>query len=319
MNNYPLKIVKGNYFAIAQPLEKITWENATKQVVDFVPQEGDKVRVWLVGSYKPYEMEQVTIENNVLRYEDNGSLGIGSYDIEIKVTTAERKRFRSYQKNKIKIVQSNEEAGIPDGDEFDVENYELDSAVLLLMQGPKGDKGNDGTVAFENLTPIQIEMLKGDRGDDGVGIAYIQQTKEGVGSDADNVMLFTMTGNPDNPVQFEFHVKNGGQGEQGVPGDTGVGIESVEQTLVSDEDGGTNEVTITLDDSQHTQMVVRIRNGSRGSQGPQGNTVVLGNEETYKLYGTPGSHDDGAMTQQAVSEMFETVGSSDVARMSDPE
>ena len=33
--------------------------------------------------------------------------------------------------------------------------------------GPQGEKGADGTVAFEALTPQQIEMLKGEKGDPG--------------------------------------------------------------------------------------------------------------------------------------------------------
>ena len=33
--------------------------------------------------------------------------------------------------------------------------------------GPQGEKGVDGTVAFEALTPQQIEMLKGEKGDPG--------------------------------------------------------------------------------------------------------------------------------------------------------
>lgn len=33
--------------------------------------------------------------------------------------------------------------------------------------GPQGEKGADGTVAFEALTPEQIEMLKGEKGETG--------------------------------------------------------------------------------------------------------------------------------------------------------
>ncbi len=33
--------------------------------------------------------------------------------------------------------------------------------------GPQGEKGADGTVAFETLTPQQIETLKGEKGDPG--------------------------------------------------------------------------------------------------------------------------------------------------------
>lgn len=318
-SEYPIRIVKGNYFLIAQPLSQITWENSTKQVIEYIPSENDKITVTLVGGHDKYNASNILIEGSRLQYDFNGNINTGTYGVEVKITQADGKRLRSYQKEKIQIVNSNEEAGIRGGDEFDVNSYELDGAVLLVLKGPKGDKGNDGTVAFENLTPLQREMLKGDRGDDGVGIAYIEQTVEGVGSDADNVMVFTLTGNIENPVRYELHVKNGGQGEPGIKGDTGVSIERVEQTVVSDEDGGVNEATITLNDKQHTQTVIQFRNGQRGNQGPQGDTVLIGEGKVYLLYNTPGNNTDGAMTQKAVSAMFESVESIDVARMSDPQ
>jgi hypothetical protein len=59
--------------------------------------------------------------------------------------------------------------------------------------------------------------------------------------------------------------KGGGAGE---PGKDGVGIESVEQTVVSEESGGENKVEITLTDGQKTEVV--IRNGKDGKDGEGG-------------------------------------------------
>lgn len=56
--------------------------------------------------------------------------------------------------------------------------------------------------------------------------------------------------------------------EVGIGGASGVGIQSIEQTTTSTEDGGINEVTQTLTDG--TTAVFQIRNGSKGSQGIQG-------------------------------------------------
>lgn len=36
---------------------------------------------------------------------------------------------------------------------------------ILAIKGDKGDKGADGTMTFEDLTPEQKESLKGDKGD----------------------------------------------------------------------------------------------------------------------------------------------------------
>ena len=60
----------------------------------------------------------------------------------------------------------------------------------------------------------------------------------------------------------------GSQGEQGPQGKTGVGIQSVEQTTTSTEDGGTNIVTVTKTDG--TSSTFQVKNGSKGSTGPAG-------------------------------------------------
>ena len=63
--------------------------------------------------------------------------------------------------------------------------------------------------------------------------------------------------------------KGGGAGE---PGKDGVGIESVEQTVVSEESGGENKIEITLTDGQKTEVV--IRNGKDGEGGGEGGNVT---------------------------------------------
>lgn len=70
MNGYPIKIVQGNWFRLIQPIEKISWEGQTKEITDYVPQEGDVIQVTLIGAYSPYEMIDITIDGNVLKYEN---------------------------------------------------------------------------------------------------------------------------------------------------------------------------------------------------------------------------------------------------------
>jgi hypothetical protein len=36
-----------------------------------------------------------------------------------------------------------------------------------MLRGPRGYKGQDGTVSFDELTETQIKMLKGDTGEQG--------------------------------------------------------------------------------------------------------------------------------------------------------
>ena len=60
----------------------------------------------------------------------------------------------------------------------------------------------------------------------------------------------------------------GQQGTEGPAGADGVGIQSVEQTTTSTEDGGTNVVTVIKTDG--TSSTFTVRNGRRGSVGPAG-------------------------------------------------
>lgn len=65
--------------------------------------------------------------------------------------------------------------------------------------------------------------------------------------------------------------ETGPEGKQGIPGmdgQDGIGIQSVEQTTTSTEDGGTNVVTATKTDG--TTSTFYVRNGSQGSTGPAG-------------------------------------------------
>ena len=55
---------------------------------------------------------------------------------------------------------------------------------------------------------------------------------------------------------------------EGVPGDAGVGIQSVQQTTTSNADGGENIVTVTL--TNGTKSTFKFKNGSKGSTGATG-------------------------------------------------
>ncbi len=57
-------------------------------------------------------------------------------------------------------------------------------------------------------------------------------------------------------------------GEDGQQGSDGVGIRSIVQTTTSPDDGGTNVVTVTLEDDRTSTF--NIKNGSKGSTGAQG-------------------------------------------------
>lgn len=60
----------------------------------------------------------------------------------------------------------------------------------------------------------------------------------------------------------------GPQGDKGDKGDTGVGVQSVKQTTISNTDGGSNVVTVTL--TNGTTSTFTVKNGSKGSSGSNG-------------------------------------------------
>lgn len=62
--------------------------------------------------------------------------------------------------------------------------------------------------------------------------------------------------------------RDGADGSPGADGADGVGIQSVEQTITSTEDGGTNIVTVTKTDGSTSTF--EVRNGSKGNDGAPG-------------------------------------------------
>lgn len=125
------------------------------------------------------------------------------------------------------------------------------------------------------LAVEQIKELGGIKGDEGVGIASVEQTVTSEEDGGINEITLTLS----DGSSAVFTVRNGSrgssgpQGEKGDTGPAGVGIASVEQTTVSTEDGGANVVTVTLTDGQTS--TVTIYNGSQGSAGAGADTSAL--------------------------------------------
>ena len=84
----------------------------------------------------------------------------------------------------------------------------------------------------------------------------------------DGVLSWTNDGGKPNPESVNI------KGSQGADGADGIGIQSVEQTTTSIEDGGTNIITVTKTDG--TSSAFTVRNGSKGSTGATGATGAAG-------------------------------------------
>lgn len=145
-------------------------------------------------------------------------------------------------------------------------------------QGPQGEQGEKGDKGD-----------KGDPGADGVGIASVKQTVTSTADSGTNEITVTLT----DGTASKFYVKNGSRGSAGTSGGgtgtgtDGVGIASVEQTVTSTEDGGTNEITVTLTDGSSSAFLVR--NGTKGSKGDKGDTGAKGPQGEKGDKGDPGA------------------------------
>ena len=88
---------------------------------------------------------------------------------------------------------------------------------------------------------------------------------------------------------------------ESINGADGIGIQSVEQTATSTEDGGTNVITVTKTDG--TSSTFTVRNGSKGSTGATGATGAAGKDGYTPVRGTDyWTSDDIATIQSYIDE-----------------
>lgn len=161
------------------------------------------------------------------------------------------------------------------------------------IQGPAGPRGEPGVPGLPDVDEDGFLLWQEGSSDGGggnaVGILRMDQTAAATEDGGINVWTATM--DDDAGTQYHFQVRNGSagsagpegapgvQGEQGPagpqgsPGRDGRGILSMEQTVVSNEDSGTNVWTATMDDAAGTQYHFRVQNGSAGSAGSAPDTA----------------------------------------------
>ena len=130
-------------------------------------------------------------------------------------------------------------------------------------EGPQGPQGEQGPAGANGKSAYQYAMEGGYTGTEAefaaklaAEIPSVDDTLKEAGKAADAAAV----GDALSSLSEEI---------AGIPsGKAGVGIQSVEQTTTSTEDGGTNVITVTTTDG--TSSTFSVRNGSRGSVGPAG-------------------------------------------------
>lgn len=165
--------------------------------------------------------------------------------------------------------------------------------VFDIMDGEDGNDGDDGVSPGVSITPIigghrititdatgahSFDVMNGEDGAAGAGTGdmlasvydpqgkrtdvfqYVDNALENLDLDvtADEVTF-------SDGETFQQKYDSGELRGEGVPGDDGVGIQSVQQTTTSSADGGENVVTVTLTNGQKSTF--KFKNGSKGSPG----------------------------------------------------
>lgn len=228
--------IQGNSFSLSVPLLKrvVAKENDTTTITTepFVPASGDVVTVKLIGERRQYTYTP-TMSDNVAVVELSGNELSGRYAIEVTIITENGERMRYAQPMALALVPYTGTV-----DSIVVGSATLDASIFFAMRGAKGDKGDDGN-----------------------GIANIAKT-----STSGLVDTYTITYTDGSTSTFD--VTNGKDGKDGQQGEQGVGVRSITQTSTSAESEGVNVITCTLTDGSTSTF--EVRNGARGAQGAQG-------------------------------------------------
>jgi hypothetical protein len=164
------------------------------------------------------------------------------------------------------------------------------------VESLKGEKGNPFT--YEDFTPEQLAALKGKDGVDGKdGYTPVKNKDYFDGEDGVSPIVSvsksgkvtTITITDANGVKTAT-INDGADGKGGEAtgggdsGEDGVGIASIVQTTKSTADDGINIITITLTDG--TTHTFEVQNGSKGSTGKDGADGKDGVSATHSWNGT---------------------------------
>lgn len=260
--------IQGNSFSLSVPLLKrvVAKEDDTTTITTepFIPSSGDVITVKLIGERRQYTYTP-TMSDNVAVVELSGNELCGRYAIEVTIITENGERMRYAQPMALALVPYTGTV-----DSIVVGSATLDASIFFAMRGPKGDKGDDGN-----------------------GIANIAKT-----STSGLVDTYTITYTDGSTSTFE--VTNG---KDGAPGAQGVGVRSITQTSTSTESGGVNVITCISTDG--TISTFEVRNGARGAQGEQGEKGEKGDSGQVPQVTVTGT----TPTQQLAPNTFYVFGS----------
>lgn len=150
-----IKHVYGNVMRIAIPLtlriRTITNGEETETEEDFYPDTSLPIEVVLMRDGGISKTYTPTVDGNVLTFEDDGTLRIGTYQVTVTCYGQDQLPYRYMVRGVIQIVSATKEAGLRAGVEFDSQDYVLEGTVFFYAKGEKGDQGVS-VVSVEQIT-----------------------------------------------------------------------------------------------------------------------------------------------------------------------
>jgi hypothetical protein len=153
--------VYGNTQTLLIPLEQeVMTEQEQIEAVPYYPDANALVTVNLVGRIKKYSYTP-TVDGNLLRITDTGTLPTGCYGVEVVVVNPDQSQYRSQWDCQVVVTTSNDPV-LQEWDEFKEKDVEARAALFFFAKGDKGD-----AFTYADFTPEQLAALKGDKGDKG--------------------------------------------------------------------------------------------------------------------------------------------------------
>lgn len=165
-----IRTVQGNVLRLMIPLQVKYMNTVDGETVerteDFYPSPEYPVRVRLIGTYRPVVLD-ASVEGNVVKAVDNGTLAVGSYNVEVTCQDDDGHPCRFAAPCVVSVVRYTKDADIEPGTEFDAETHTLEGACFIRGEkGEKGDKGDPGTTDYTELEncPTKVSAFENDAG-----------------------------------------------------------------------------------------------------------------------------------------------------------
>lgn len=147
-----IRWIYGNTLPLAAKLRMTTKTEHGKVTEDYFPPDGSVILPAIVGKYTRKTYSNYTIDGNIVTFTDDGTLGVGTYGIEIRVKEP-NKNLRSFKCGSLTILNCSED--------IDIGEFISEGAVIIDAMPyywAKGDKGDAFT--YDDFTPEQIEELQ---------------------------------------------------------------------------------------------------------------------------------------------------------------